>query len=87
METSLELPPVQQTDFGRKVNRRTGGAAVVYGSWHSHPSDDAEQSGHDRKTLSSVAQTNEKLGRPSVMLIVADDVIRAFVHLPKNWLA
>ena len=86
-ETSLELPPVQQTDFGRKVNRRTGGAAVVYGSWHSHPSDDAEQSGHDRKTLSSVAQTNEKLGRPSVMLIVADDVIRAFVHLPKNWSA
>jgi proteasome lid subunit RPN8/RPN11 len=69
-----------QTPFEKRFLRRTQRRLPPIGTWHSHPTDDAEASAKDRHTLSGFREQDARYGFPTIMGIVGGATEKFYVY-------
>lgn len=77
--TSLDLGPAGGTGYEKALIRRTAGRLGVVGSWHAHPTSNAEASERDWETASGFRRDDRRLGFPTLMFITGMSEDRAYV--------
>lgn len=69
-----------QTPFEKRFLRRTQRRLPPIGTWHSHPTDDAEASAKDRHTLNGFREQDARYGFPTIMGIVGGVTEKFYVY-------
>jgi hypothetical protein len=79
--TTLDLGPTGQLPEERRLLRRTRERLFMCGTWHSHPNQSAAMSGKDYKAMEKHHAVDSENGRPTLIVIVADDDLKAHMKI------
>lgn len=84
-ESTLVLPPAGGSPDERKLLDTCGETLMVVGSWHTHPTGNADMSPTDKRQAQVFARDNSRTPRPMAMLILSSSGPKAYVVYPENW--
>lgn len=84
-ENTLVLPPAGDTPGERRLLDTCRETLMVVGSWHTHPTGNADMSPTDKHQAEVFAHDNAPTPRPMAMLILSPAGPKVYVVYPENW--